>query len=254
MSDQYSRDFFESQQIGSDKSAQVIVPIILSLFSIRSVVDVGCGVGTWLKAFESHGVADYLGLDGEWVPNDMLRIPTDKFRGADLRAVPDIGRFDMAISLEVAEHLPEDCADQFVSALVRAAPIVVFSAAIPHQGGTDHLNEQRQSYWREKFTRHAYVAVDCIRPLVYRRSEVEVWYRQNTIVYCEPALCPCGYAPIRTDYETDRVDIAQMPRMREKFIAQSQTVIAQSQTGGRVALKNLKNAILRSLGNLLARK
>ena len=152
----------------------------------------------------------------------------------------------MAISLEVAEHLPEDCADQFVGALVRAAPIVVFSAAIPHQGGVDHRNEQRQSYWREKFEEHAYVAVDCIRPLVYRHSEVKVWYRQNTIVYCEPTLCPSGYVPIRTDYETDRIDPELMTMMREILIWQPQS--------GCVALKNLKNAILQRLGKVITRK
>jgi hypothetical protein len=149
----------------------------------------------------------------------------------------------MAISLEVAEHLPESCADQFVDALVRAAPIVVFSAAIPHQGGINHINEQLQSYWKEKFARHAYIAVDCIRPLVYRRSEVKVWYRQNTIVYCQPQFCPCGYAPIRTDYELDRVDPALFAGMR----------VGDSQTG-RGALKNLKNAVMRRLGSPFGRK
>jgi SAM-dependent methyltransferase len=253
MSDQYSRDFFESHKTESDPSAQVIIPIILSLFSIKSVVDVGCGVGAWLSTFESHGVTDYLGIDGAWVPNDMLRIPKDRFLAVDLKAISDIGQFDMAISLEVAEHLPENCADQFVNALVRAAPIVVFSAAIPYQGGIAHINEQLQSYWKEKFVRHGYVAVDCIRPQVYQRSDVSFWYRQNVIVYCEPQLCPRGYTPVKTDYEIDRVDPTYMAWMHKITDARSRMLIAQSQTG-RVAWKNLKNAVMRKLGSLFSRK
>ncbi|HUI20666.1 MAG TPA: methyltransferase domain-containing protein [Methylocella sp.] len=203
----YTEAFYEGQQDGSVKSAQVVVPIVLSLFPAHSVVDFGCGVGGWLKEFESNGVSDYLGVDGDYVSRQLLKIPADRFRPLDLRNVGDLGRrFDLACSLEVAEHLPEDRAKSFVAALVKAAPVVLFSAAIPFQGGTDHVNEQWQSYWAKLFAEHGYLAVDCIRPAVFGDSRVEWWYRQNILVFCLPDKCPPGYAPVAAAYDLNRVD------------------------------------------------
>jgi SAM-dependent methyltransferase len=207
MKEPYTRDFFEKQQESSISSAEVVVPIVLSLFPVSSVVDVGCGVGGWLKAFERLGIDDYLGIDGDYVPRDMLKIPVNKFISCDLRTLTDVGRrFDLACSLEVAEHLPEHCAEHFVSVLVKTAPVVLFSAAIPGQGGTDHLNEQWQSYWCKIFNKHEYIAVDCIRPVVHGDSRVEVWYRQNILVFCKEHLLPECCSPVIEPYYLDRVD------------------------------------------------
>jgi hypothetical protein len=119
----------------------------------------------------------------------------------------DIGRrFDLACSLEVAEHLSPSVADQLVLALVKAAPVVLFSAAIPRQGGTSHVNEQWASYWAEKFKRHGYVAIDCLRPALHGDRRVDWWYRQNALIYCVPERCPAGHTPVRSLYELDRVD------------------------------------------------
>jgi SAM-dependent methyltransferase len=203
----YSPEFFENHQEGSTSSAEIVVPIVLSLFSVSSVVDVGCGVGGWLSVFERLGIDDYLGIDGDYVPRDILRIPPDKFLPRDLLALTDVGRrFDLACSLEVAEHLPEHCAEQFVTVLVNAAPVVLFSAAIPGQGGTDHLNEQWQSYWWKIFSRHGYVGIDCIRPVVHGDSRVEAWYRQNILVFCKQDLLPATCSPVSDPYYLDRVD------------------------------------------------
>jgi SAM-dependent methyltransferase len=203
----YSSDFFAVQQDGSIGSAEIIVPLVLSLFKVTSVVDVGCGVGGWLKVFEHHGICDYLGMDGNYLPMEMLKIPAERFRAEDLARLSDMGRsFDLACCLEVAEHLPESCADQFVAALARSAPAILFSAAIPRQGGTAHVNEQWASYWAEKFERHGYVTVDCIRPAIYGDPRVEWWYRQNALIFCRPERCPAGYEPVHSLYDLNRVD------------------------------------------------
>ncbi|HUZ90376.1 MAG TPA: methyltransferase domain-containing protein [Methylocella sp.] len=198
--------FYERQQDGSIRSAEIVVPIVLSLFPCHSVVDFGCGVGGWLREFERQGVSDYLGIDGDYVSRQMLKIPADRFRPADLREVSDLGRrFDLACSLEVAEHLPEDRARSFVAALVKAAPVVLFSAAIPFQDGRGHLNEQWQSYWAKLFGEHGYVTLDCIRPAIHGDSRVEWWYRQNILVFCLPNKCPPG-CTVATPYDLNRVD------------------------------------------------
>lgn len=209
-------------------SAQVVVPIVLSLFPCHSVVDFGCGVGGWLKEFERHGVSDYLGVDGNYVSPHLLKIPADRFRPSDLRNVIDLGRgFDLACALEVAEHLPEDQAKSFVAALVKAAPVILFSAAIPFQGGMDHVNEQRQSYWVELFAEHGYIALDCIRRAIFGDRRVEWWYRQNILMFCLPGRCPPGCKAVTSSYDLDRVD----PEMI--------THVANGPDSGRAATKML---------------
>lgn len=231
----YSEDFYESQQEGSVKSAETVVPLVLSTFRVGSVVDVGCGVGGWLREFARNGVENYLGLDGDYVPREALKIPAERFAPTDLRAFEGLDRrFDLAVSLEVAEHLPEDAADRFVGALVSLAPVVLFSAAIPGQGGTDHINEQWQSYWYEKFRAHGYVCLDFIRPQVFANEEIEWWYRQNMLVFCEPGLRPAHLPLASSPYELVRIHPGLL-------------AARESQTpGGREAL----NAIFRNVGHV----
>jgi SAM-dependent methyltransferase len=165
-------------------SAEAIVPLVLAEVEPQSVVDFGCGVGVWLEAFARHGIEDYLGVDGPWVPQESLLIPPERFVAARLDRAVDLGRrFDLAVTLEVAEHLPERRAGDFVSTVVAHAPCVLFSAAVPHQGGTDHLNEQWPDYWAGHFASHGYVLVDAIRPLVWTRSEILPFYRQNVVLF-----------------------------------------------------------------------
>lgn len=180
----YDDGFYLEQEDGSYRSASIVVPILIDALKPLSVIDVGCGVGTWLRAFTENGVDDFLGIDGDYVPRDKLRIPASRFQPRDLTEVVSVGRrFDLALSLEVAEHLPAEGADKFVSFLVEAADIVVFSAAVPNQGGTTHLNEQWQSYWAAKFANVGFSAYDFVRPVIWNNEDVAFWYRQNIIVY-----------------------------------------------------------------------
>jgi SAM-dependent methyltransferase len=234
----YDARFYRGQELGSRASARIVVPLVLQLFSVRSVVDIGCGVGGWLSAFEENGVTEYLGIDGGYIEQDMLQIPAERFRALDLTTLPAIGgRFDLACSLEVGEHLPEDCAGWLVSTLVGAAPVVLFSAALPGQGGTGHVNEQWPSYWQHLFARHGYVAVDCIRPLIHSDERIEFWYRQNTLVFSAPSHCPSGHLPATTEYALNRIhpELLELVRMgpasgkaASRAIMQNLTVIGQA--------------------------
>src|SRR5690606_6408407 len=89
----------------------------------------------------------------------------------------------MAISLEVAEHLPEDAADIFVDSLTKHASVILFSAAIPQQGGQNHLNEQWPNYWNEKFRKKGFQAFDILRNKFWENENVRWWYRQNMMLY-----------------------------------------------------------------------
>jgi SAM-dependent methyltransferase len=182
----YTSGFYRSQSPGSLASAKKAVPVILDLIHPKSVVDVGCGVGTWLSVFREYGVEDALGIDGGHVKDDMLLIPPSRFLVRDLSAPFHVGRrFDLVLCLEVAEHLPPESAAGFVSCLTQLGPCVVFSAAVPFQGGTNHVNEQWPEYWIQHFRSKGYTVVDALRGVLWDEADVEWWYAQNTFIFVE---------------------------------------------------------------------
>ncbi len=180
----YDKHFYDHIIAGSLASANAIVPLILELIPIESVCDVGCGLGNWLAVFQEQGVTDTLGLDGDHVPRELLQIAASQFIATDLsRPLPLERQFDLVMSLEVAEHLPPTHARSFVGELVRLAPVVLFSAAIPGQGGTGHVNEQWPDYWDEHFRQFGFVCFDALRWQIWDNDAVEPWYQQNMVFY-----------------------------------------------------------------------
>ena len=185
----YDSKYFQIKDAAERRSAEVIVPLVLALLEPHSVCDVGCSHGAWLAVFKIHGVGKVLGIDGEYVEREKLKIDPEEFLAADLEdGVPAADGFDLAVSLEVAEHLREQAAAGFVEGLVALAPAVLFSAAVPGQGGRGHANEQWPEYWRALFEQHGYVPIDCIRPSVWNLPDVNVWYRQNAILFAHRSL------------------------------------------------------------------
>jgi SAM-dependent methyltransferase len=148
------------------------------------VVDVGCGEGNWLAVCQKFGITDVVGIDGDYVHRERLRIPQSRFLPFDLTKPLRIERtFSLAISMEVAEHLPADCAVDFVESLTRLAPVILFSAAIPFQGGDHHVNEQWPDKWAALFCEHGYLAIDAIRKRIWDNDAVEHWYAQNALLF-----------------------------------------------------------------------
>lgn len=180
----YTRAFYEGQLDGSLRSARLVLELLYKHFQPRSVIDVGCGQGCWLLAAGELGSSRLKGLDGAWVRQPGLLSPDIDFTPVDFTATLPIGeRYDLCISLEVAEHLPPASAHDFVDALCRASDIVLFSAAVKDQGGLSHLNEQWQSYWIALFDERGYQCVDGIRGKLWANSAIDVWYRQNTFLF-----------------------------------------------------------------------
>ena len=181
----YDTDFYAGQAGPARASAAAMVPLILQAVGpVTSILDVGCGVGAWLAEWASAGIEDYLGVDGDYVDRANLLVSPEHFRAQDLKTPLDLGRrFDLVTSFEVAEHLPEAVAAKFVAGLVRHADVVVFSAAIPGQGGVGHVNEQWQSYWARKFTDLGLETHDDLRWKVWEDDRIEFYYAQNTVIY-----------------------------------------------------------------------
>lgn len=169
--------------IHNRKAARIILPKVFELVQPESVLDVGCGLGTWLSVCNELGINDFLGLDGEFIDKEKLVIPISNFKSCDLRERFSLGRqFSIAICLEVAEHLPESSVEKLVDSLIKHSNTILFSAAVPNQGGQNHINEQWPSYWQKKFERHGFYFHDIIRPLIWNNENVEWWYKQNTFL------------------------------------------------------------------------
>ena len=169
------------------QSAEQVLRTLFAKVKPTSLLDVGCGVGTWLAAADRLGVADLLGIEGPWVKDATLQTDRSRIVVHDLEQGFDLERkFDLVASIEVAEHLSPAAANQFVASLVRHGELVLFSAAIPGQGGTGHLNEQFPDYWAVRFLEHGYRPIDFVRRALWTDRSVQVWLRQNVIPFASP--------------------------------------------------------------------
>ena len=190
---------FKELERAAEDSARHVLPLVFELFHPHSIVDVGCWTGSWLMVARQLGIPEVLGIDMPSTDSAKLKIPADCFLARDLSLPLRLDRsFDLAISLEVAEHLPEGSCDAFVGSLVSLAPAVLFSAAIPGQGGTGHVNEQWPEYWIARFKAHGWKMLDCVRAQVWQDERVAHYYAQNILLFVSPE-CPAGDARLAID-------------------------------------------------------
>lgn len=181
---QYSDGFFDFVDVSSGRSAAAFLARLDLGFRVGSVLDMGCGRGVWLKAWQNLGVQDLQGIDGDYIKHDSLKISREKFKSQDISKSFNLGRrFDLVECLEVAEHLPELAARTLIGNLVGHGDVVLFSAATRGQGGEFHVNEQPLEYWAAIFAEFGYRAFDYPRAVVRGLVEIEPWYRYNTILY-----------------------------------------------------------------------
>lgn len=182
----YWKKFYNENLSSSDSSAEELVKFIFNLFVPNNTIDIGCSTGLFLNKFLERGVEDVVGIDGPWVPLNLLAIPRGKFKIHNLTKPIIIERkFDLALCLEVAEHLPKDSAETLINTLTGFSDKILFSAAIPGQGGTHHLNEQWPTYWITKFSKRGYVFID-LRPYIWSNPKILPWYKQNLFLFIRP--------------------------------------------------------------------
>lgn len=180
----YGDAFYSYQRCGSLKSALAVVPILASHLRPSSILDVGCGAGAWCRAWLENGVEDVVGMDGSYVDGRNLLIDAAKFCAGNVGAPFRLGRqFDLVQCLEVAEHLAPSNCETLVDNLVAHAPLVLFSAARPGQGGENHINERPYEHWRDRFLDRDYLLYDLIRPQIVNRPDIEPWYRFNMLLF-----------------------------------------------------------------------
>lgn len=250
----YDRAFFDAQAPGSAASAAAIVPAVHGLLAPRSVIDIGCGVGAWLAEFERLGVAEVLGIDGGYVDRDQLAIDRARFVAHDLeRPLPVVARrFDLALCLEVAEHLSPERGPGLVAELALFSDVVLFSAAIPGQGGEHHVNERWPSVWAGLFAEHGLAAFDPFRGLFWADQRVAWWYRQNLLLFARPGVLATapGGAALRAVERRESLDVVHPERVawlvrdveRERAALTGEVERAQREAGETRALADRRAA------------
>jgi hypothetical protein len=178
----YGTSFFTGRSPLVRASAEGVVPLLIRLLSPGSVLDLGCGQGEWLEAF-GESCKELHGIDIAYT-DQLAMWPCADYDQHDLTEPLDLGRtFDLALCLEVGEHLPESAADTLVDTLVLHSSTIVFGAAVPGQEGIGHINCQPHEYWHEKFEDRGYVTNDSIRPQIRSNPSVSPWYRDNMFLY-----------------------------------------------------------------------
>jgi hypothetical protein len=181
----YNHTFFAQRYKKAENAANLILKIVKDkIVDFKSVVDVGTGTGTWLNVSADLGAKKIKGYDGYLTDNKLLEIPTDCFEVHDLeKSIYSDEFYDLALCLEVGEHIDKKFSSSLVSTLCNLSDNVLFSAAIPGQLGVGHINEQWPEYWIKLFHEKGFNCIDIIRPKIWTDSSIPFWYRQNSLVF-----------------------------------------------------------------------
>ena len=189
--DIYNTEFFKNIDDSSVKGAGIVLPYLFGFYKPNSVIDIGCGTGAWLRASKELGIDIIHGVDINEEDEQNLFVPRDVidiFDFSNLSSQNEIfshERYDLAISLEVAEHLDRSNAISFIKYLTSYSDVVLFSAALPFQTGTHHVNCQPARYWADLFKKEEYTCVDLFRRKLMFDSQLSgcYWYAQNSYLY-----------------------------------------------------------------------
>ena len=186
----YNRTFFEQYE-SLAPGYRELAAIIHEVFRPRSVVDIGCGSGFLIQCLNAFDV-QVLGVDGA---SEMMNFIDPSIRAnvlvKDLSSSHDLGKFDLAISTEVAEHIPKKHSRSFVKNLTRnAQKKIILSAAQPGQWGDGHVNCQPKKFWiniieSEGWIYSPHETVDFTKRISSKKSVADLlpWALNNFMIF-----------------------------------------------------------------------
>ncbi len=231
---------FEHEDYSSPRE---IIPYVLQLIpEINSVIDIGCGQGTWLKVLGENEITDLVGIDSSATLEKYCTESSFEVYAHDLNMPFQSNRkYDLAMCLEVAEHLEERPVDILINSLVGLSDYILFSAAVPNQGGFRHVNEQWPSYWAEKFKIHGYQFLDPFRNRIWNNEDVSWVYRQNLFFVVNSEVNENFNFPVYNDMDVVHPDLFQQK-------VKNQEHLLEGRIGFKSALRILGRCFSRRIG------
>jgi cyclopropane fatty-acyl-phospholipid synthase-like methyltransferase len=182
MGNTYKPSLYDRIKDNGYNYANIIIPELQKKFEIKSVLDVGCGGASFLRSCFEKGFHVF-GVDGEHVKSS-LQIDPNSLLTVNLEEPLDLKRkFDLCVSLEVAEHLDEKFSGIFIDSICRHSNNVLFSAAIVGQGGVHHVNCQPLEYWQDKFSQRGYAMDIETTEWIHANPAIYIFYRKNSMVF-----------------------------------------------------------------------
>lgn len=194
MASYYDKQYFNSSIFECDYLP--IAEAILIQYGPKSIIEFGCGNGELSKAVANAGIT-VTAIDGYAKP-DFSGYDNITFYRIDLNDPITVEnfltiqnqKFDVAICMEVAEHLDPAVSKILIDSLTSAADVVIFSAAVPEQDGEGHINCRSRSFWHEQFEKNNFLLKDSIRSQIRNNEKVGRWYALNTVDYVRSAGNP----------------------------------------------------------------
>ena len=187
----YSKAFYDSVTSRAALAADMASEHLCRAINFRSIIDIGCGEGIWLKTFaEKSSAAELVAVD----------LPGSTFKGlasikskieciaTDLANTTQLPNriFDLVICVEVIEHVSKEYMVALLDYVTKHSIFLLFSGAVPGQGGTHHVNEQPMTYWHKQLASRGFVQMDIVRPLLMQQNGVPFYYQNNVFLYFNP--------------------------------------------------------------------
>jgi 2-polyprenyl-3-methyl-5-hydroxy-6-metoxy-1,4-benzoquinol methylase len=186
----YNRIHFQHFHEHAVANAPGVVAAITRQFpDAKRWVDVGAGTGAFSSALKRAG-RNVVALERNKFGRKLAGKQGVDARPFDLTQTPPAeldGIFDGSLCFEVAEHLPPSLGDSLVSFITSVAPLAIFTAATPGQGGTGHINEQPREYWIARFQSHGFhldeAATESLRQGFKAERVPGEWFVRNISVF-----------------------------------------------------------------------
>ena len=182
----FNKSFFDKNLKWNVPIAKKLVELIMRFFTPQSVVDVGCGNAEFLAEFKKENIL-IKGYEGSRHALENSLVDRKFIEQFDLRnKIISQRRYDLALCLEVAEHIDKKFSRILVDSLTVLADTIIFTAAPPGQGGHFHINEQPKEFWIEKFQAKGFTYEVQISQKIRdeaRKNNILSWYSDNFMVF-----------------------------------------------------------------------
>lgn len=155
----YNKEFFEWHLKYAREYSIKTMDYYCQKYKPTSVIDFGCGIGSYLESAYSNGIGDLKGYDigkryaEPFIPEHLL--PFIHERDCTEPIFLDM-RYDLVISFETIEHIDPKGTNGFLNNLVWALNVngrLLFTGAPPEQDGCGHINCHTREYWLNEFSK-----------------------------------------------------------------------------------------------------